>query len=118
VEEIYLQAGHREYIDALSAGRLYEEIPSSQHDHWDDLSTVLDLAPVARTLYVDRLPSPVDPEIREALGLYMSNLIIDIFGRRSSRGVNKDPHQLEQQSTSTSADESQLPENQGQLPDT
>jgi hypothetical protein len=61
VEEIYLQAGHREYIDALSAGRLYDGIPSSYHDHWDDISSVLALAPVVRTVCVLRKPEPMDP---------------------------------------------------------
>jgi hypothetical protein len=48
----------------------------------------------------------------------MREMAEEFFGRQPSTGVNKDPHQLEQQSASTSADESQLPENKVQAPDT
>jgi hypothetical protein len=118
VEEIYLQAGHREYIDALSARKLYDGIPSSQHDHWDDISSALALAPVVRTVCVLRKQEPVDPQLQEALGRYMSEMAEKILGRRPITGSNKDSHQVEQQSTSSSADESHLPENQEQAPDT
>ena len=96
VGEIYLQAGRPEYVEALLPELSGNPGLSPYHDHLDDVTNALGIAPVARTICTLRASEPVDPQLVEAIGRHQEKLANEILGPRPSTRINKDSQQPEQ----------------------
>jgi hypothetical protein len=101
VEEIYLQAGQSEYVEALRPELCRNPALSPYHDHLDDFTSALGIAPVVRTICTLRAPEPVDPQLQEAIGRQIEKRAEKILGPRPSTRVDKASHQQNQPSASS-----------------
>jgi len=68
VEEIYLQAGRREYVEALLPELSGDSRWSLLHNHLVDIMSALGLASLTRNVCTLKAPEPVDPQLAEAMG--------------------------------------------------